>query len=166
MKYLLIALLTLGSLLGQDKLITKSGQEFPVTYKGATDDVIHFIQEGKTEAVSIEKSKISKVILEDGTVVFDQGAMQKPTQFDQTQPIAETDTNIETGVEPISETARDYKPGVVTDNDYERRQTEALEKIAISTTGIYYLMAASTAVAILAYIKYLDEMKILEKAYP
>ena len=88
MKYLLIALLTLGSLLGQDKLITKSGQEFPVTYKGATDDVIHFIQEGKTEAVSIGKSKISKVILEDGTVVFDQGAMQKPTQFDQPQTSA------------------------------------------------------------------------------
>ena len=166
MKNIMIVLLLVGSILGQDRLIIKSGQEFPGTYKGATDDEIHFIQEGKTEAVSIEKSKISKVILEDGTVIFDQGTTQEPAQSDQTQPIAETDTNIETGVEPISETARDYKPGVVTDNDYERRQTEALEKIAISTTGIYYLMAASTAVAILAYIKYLDEMKILEKAYP
>ncbi|MBC8400077.1 MAG: hypothetical protein H8E14_01165 [Candidatus Marinimicrobia bacterium] len=88
MKNIMIVLLLVGSILGQDRLIIKSGQEFPGTYKGATDDEIHFIQEGKTEAVSIEKSKISKVILEDGTVVFDQGAMQKPTQFDQPQTSA------------------------------------------------------------------------------
>ena len=88
MKNIMIVLLLVGSILGQDKIITNSGQEFPGSYEGETDEVIYFIQEGLTDVVSVPKTRISKVILEDGTVVFDQGAMQKPTQFDQPQTSA------------------------------------------------------------------------------
>jgi len=129
-------------LAAQDTLITMGGRVYVGRFGGATEKVVYFFQDGQVEAAAVPKIRISKIILEDGTVAFDQSKMLKSAPVVQHQPISESDISSEIGIETV--------------NDYERRQTEALEIIAKSTTGIYYLMIVGTAVAILTYIKYLE----------
>ncbi len=125
MNKILIVLLILGTLLGQDKLITNGGYEYLGTYEGATEEVIYFIESNKTNVAGIPKTQISQVILEDGTVVFDKSTMPVPVSYDAITV-----------------------PDTVMVNDYDKRQTKALERIAVAQTFFMYYLIAWTIIMI------------------
>ena len=129
MNKMLIVLLTLGSLLGQDKLITVTGHEYLGSYESATDEVIHFIEEGKDYTAGIPKSRVSKVILEDGTVVFIQSDMPEPPPVDQPQPTTEVE------LLPTEEIEKIATPKTVDDLTDQQKREYNRNKISIEIVG-------------------------------
>ncbi len=135
MKYLIAVVMLFSGLVAQDRLVTNNGKEYTGNYVGTTDNVIQFIQDGTEHIAGVPKSQVSKVILADGTVVFDQRKMPIHAPADQSQPI------IATGTVPAAE--------IETYNDDVRRQTVALEKIATAQTFFMYYAIAIIALTLI-----------------
>ncbi len=151
MKKIMFIFIILGSLLGQDVLITKGGIKYTGKYERTTEDRVYFTEDGKQFASGVDKAMIDIVILDDGTVVYSAGEVTQE-KLDK--------AGIALDEVKVIQTESDNRINA----NLELRQTIALEKIAFSTNGIFYLMVAGTVVAILTYIKYLDEMNELEQA--
>jgi len=150
MKTIAVLLLLASQIMSQDVLILKTGIKYTGKYERSTEDLIYFIQEGNKFASGVPKDQIDIVILEDGTVV-DTGGDITEKKLDKAGKRMEEIKFAKIG------------PDTKVNLNLEIRQTEALERIAMSTTGIFYLMVAGTVVAILTYIKYLDEIKDLKE---
>ena len=66
---LIIIILLVTFLNGQDKLVTLSGKEYSGKYVDQTNDKIEFIQTGHTNSVLVPKESVQVIILENGDTI-------------------------------------------------------------------------------------------------